>query len=185
MHNTFIFTIFAVFTKYIMMVVPKIYIAKCSKSSDGSYVAGEAIEIQEHFKGAYYNAIEGLESYGKPKNYTEKYAEAKSLDVFFPKETVYEENDVSIKLYFFDIDNHKNEDEAIKAISDSYHAFVDYISGSYIKFWDNIRKRKVMLAYQEATKVDKDTLHGIIYKSVTFKFKNVFGRSFSIDDDIF
>lgn len=167
------------------MVEPKIYIAKCTKTINGTYVAGDAVEIQEHFRGAYYNAIDGLESYGKPKVYVEKYAESQSSDVFFPSEKSFEENDVSIKLYFFDIDNHKNEEDAIKAISDTYHNFVEYISGSYIKFWDNIRKRKVMLAYQETTKTDKDTLYGIIYKSVTFKFKNVFGRSFPLNDEIF
>lgn len=167
------------------MIEPKIYIAKAIKNSDGTYSAGSEVDIQTFFKGAYYNAIDGLDAYGKTVTYSENYAENESTDIFFPKKTKYEESEFSIKLYFFDKDNHTNETDAIKAIDDTYHAFVDYISGCYIKFWDNIRKRKVMLSYQGGTNPEKDSLYGLIYKSVTFKFNNVFGRSFPLNDDIF
>lgn len=163
----------------------ELFIAKAVKNPDGTYSVGETEEIQSFFRGAFYNAIEGIEAYGKPKVYIESYAEASSTDVYYPPEIIYEENDLSLKLYFFDLDNHEDVSDAIKAIDNSYHAFVDYISGGYVKLWDSIRQRKVMLSYQSPTTPDKDTLFGIIYKSVTFKFKNVFGRSFSLDDDIF
>ena len=44
------------------MIDPKIYLAKATKNKDGTFTDGEAIEIQEYFSGAKYNAVDGLET---------------------------------------------------------------------------------------------------------------------------
>ena len=93
-----------------------------------------------------------------------------------------EKTDFTLKLYFFDPNNNSDETTAIAAIDEAYHKFVEYITGGYIKFWDNVRQRKVYLSYQESTKPSVDKLYGLVYKDVSFKFVNVFGKSFPLDD---
>lgn len=162
------------------MIKPKIYIAKATKGTNGKFVAGESVEIQEHFRGAYYNKADGVESYGKTRSYTEIFPEAPTPDIFFPDSLMRETTDFTLTLYFFDIDKHEEKTEAIKAVDEAYHAFVDYISGSFIKYWDNVRQRKILLTYQESTKPTVDRLYGLVYKEVGFKFTNLYGRSFPL-----
>lgn len=167
------------------MIKPKIYIAKVTRGTDGEFVVGTSAEIQEHFRGACYNKADGLEAYGKTRSYTETYPESPLPDVFFPDNLTREKTDFILTLYFFDIDNHEEETEAIKAVDEAYHAFVDYISGTLIKYWDNVRQRKVLLAYLEPTKPTVDRLYGFVYKEVSFKFTNLYGRSFPLDSTEF
>lgn len=165
------------------MIDAKIYIAKATKTGNGKFVSEEGVEISEYFKGAYYKKIDGLEAYGKTRTYTEKFPEEKTPDIFF--HNTLETSDVTLTLYFFDKDEHENETDAIKAIDQAYHAFVEYITGTYIKYWDNVRQRKVMLALQDAIKPTTDRLYGIVYKEVSFKFTNVYGKSFPIESTEF
>lgn len=167
------------------MLNPKIYIAKATRNPDGKFAAETGVEIQEQFKGACYNKAEGIEGYGKLRTYTETYPEAPAPDIFFPDSLTRETTDFTLTLYFFDPDKHEDEADAIAAVDEAYHSFVEYISGTYIKYWDNIRKRKVMLAYQEQTKPTVDRLYGIIYKEVSFKFTNLYGKSFPLDSTEF
>lgn len=167
------------------MIKPEIYIAKVTRGTDGEFVVGTSVEIREHFRGACYCKADGVEAYGKIRSYTETYPESPMPDVFFPDNLTRETTDFILTLYFFDIDNHDEETEAIKAVDEAYHAFVDYISGTFIKYWDNVRQRKVLLTYLEPTKPTVDRLYGIIYKEVSFKFTNLYGRSFPLDSTEF
>lgn len=163
------------------MIDPKIYMAKATKTSSGGFSVEEEVDIHEYFKGACYKAADGLEAYGKPRTYEEEYPEAATPDIYFPDTLTRETSDFTLTLYFFDPEEHEEETDAIKAIDEVYHAFVEYITGTYIKYWDNVRQRKVMLAYQEATKPTTDSLYGVVYKEVGFKFKNLYGKSFPLD----
>ena len=120
------------------MIDPKIYLAKATKNQDGTFTDGEAIEIQTYFIGAKYNAVDGLETYGKPRTYTEEYPEKESIDVFHPDNVTREKTDFTLKLYFFDPNNSTDETTAIAAIDEAYHKFVEYITGGYLKFWDYV-----------------------------------------------
>ena len=165
------------------MIDPKFYIAKVSKNANGNFIADESVEISEHFKGACYKKVDGVENYGKLRTYTETFPESPTPNIFFGN--TLETSEFTLTLYFFDIDNHEDETDAIKAVDEAYHTFVDYITGTYIKYWDNIRQRKVMLTYQEPTKPSVDSLYGIIYKEVSFKFTNLYGKSFPLNSTEF
>lgn len=165
------------------MIGAKVYIAKATKTNNGVFVSGEPVEISQHFKGAHYKKAEGLESYGKTRMYIETFPEEKTPDIYF--HNTLETSEVTLTIYFFDKDKHKNDSDAIKAIDQTYHAFVEYITGTYIKYWDNVRQRKVMLAYKGETKPTVDNLYGIIYKEVSFKFTNVYGKSFNFESTEF
>ena len=80
------------------MIDPKIYLAKATKNQDGTFTDGEAVEIQTYFNGAKYNAVDGLETYGKPRTYTEEYPEKESVDVFHPDNVTREKTDFTLKL---------------------------------------------------------------------------------------
>ena len=168
------------------MIKPQIYIARAKKSENGSGFDVEGgLEIQKCFPGAYYKKAEGLEAYGKTIIYEEDYPEESFPDICFPdipEEAKYEKTDFTLTLYFFDPDKHEKEAEEIMAIDRSYHAFVEYITGSFIKYWDNVRHRKIMLTFSGGVKPVKDTLYGIIYKEVDFKFTNIYGKSFKLDE---
>lgn len=167
------------------MIEPKIYIAKATKKSNGKFSADEGVEIQEYFPGAYYKKADGVESYGKVRSYTETYPESPTPDIFFPDDLTRDATDFNLTLYFFDPGTHTNESDAIRGVDEAYHAFVEYISGTYIKYWDNVRQRKVMLASQDAINPTTDSLYGIIYKEISFKFTNLYGKSFPLESTEF
>ena len=91
--------------------------------------------------------------------------------------------DFTLKLYFIAPDD-KKDNEAIDCIINSYHSFMDYLQGSLILYWDNVRKRKLLLALTESVKPSTTSvLEGREYLAVSFKFKNVYGKSFALDDE--
>lgn len=165
------------------MLTPKLYISKVTQTSPGQFVSQNDIDLFDHFKGAAYKEAKALEYYGKPQIITEKYPEYPAPQTLFLN--TYESCDFKLPLYFFDTQQHTDQIEAITSVDNTYHSFVDFISGTFIRLKDNIRKRKVLLLYQDATTTKTDTLYGVIYKEVEFKFTNIFGKSFPLDNTDF
>ena len=90
--------------------------------------------------------------------------------------------DFALKLYFIAPDG-KKDNEAIDYIINAYNAFFYFVSGHLILYWDNVRKRKLLLALTESVKPSTTSvLSGREYLAVSFKFKNLFGRSFTLSD---
>lgn len=166
------------------MIEPKVFLAKVSKGNDGKYAitVGTSKNVMTDFDGVFYQAADGVEAIGQPRVYTEEYPESGELDVYFPEKTTLKATDFTLKLYFIAPDN-KEGNEAIDYIINSYHSFMDYLQGSLILYWDNIRKRKLLLALTESVKPSTTSvLEGREYLAVSFKFKNVYGRSFALSD---
>lgn len=137
-----------------------------------------------------YKSCSGLESYGEVKTvYTESYAESDGTRVYVGEDAARESTSVTLELYFFGSDPDVSDEsvsddvtEQIVAASESYHKFMDYVSGCYVLYWDDYRQRQVLLYLQNAVETSSDVIKGIPYKEVSFKFSNVFGRSFSMSD---
>lgn len=166
------------------MITPKIYISTATKNIDGTFtVNNDKEDILQTFPSAKYNELDGMNAYGKPKIYTEQYAEESSQDVFFQTETLYETTDFNLKLYMIDEQSGGSDTARISAVIAQYHSLMERLAGKYIRLEDNIRKRKMMLVLADEVKPAKEQLYGIVYMSVTFKFKNIFGRSFDISDN--
>ena len=166
------------------MIEPKVFIAKVSKGDDGKYTIAEGTtkNVMTDFEGVFYQAADGIEAIGQPRVYTEEYPESDELSVYFPEKTTLKATDFTLKLYFIAPDN-KEGNEAIDCIINSYHSFMDYLQGSLILYWDNVRKRKLLLALTESVKPSTTSvLEGREYLAVSFKFKNVYGRSFALSD---
>ena len=167
------------------MIKPKVFIAKVSKDSNGKYsiIDGTTKDVMTDFEGTYYQSADGVEAYGTPRVYTEEYPESKELDVFFPENTTFKNTEFTLKLYFIapkDI----TDNDAIDYINDAYNAFTEFITGSKILYWDNVRKRKLMLALTDSVKPSTTSvLSGREYLAVSFKFKNIYGKSFPLEDE--
>lgn len=167
------------------MIDPKFFIQRIIVGEDGVDQPDEEVEISDKFKGICYNAVSGLDKYGKIRMYKEVYPESPKIDVFIPPNFTREATTISLKLYFFDPNNSSDQETAVAAVEKIYNDFVEYISGVKIKYRDNVRKRKAMLYLEEAVDPEVDKLYGIVYKSVTFKFNNIYGQTFSLDTPIF
>ena len=166
------------------MANPKIYFARISTDKDGKYIlSGDTKDMEKDFEGAMYKSADGIETVGTPKVYTEEYPEEGVMDVYFPDEMVFKSTDFTLKVYFIpkkDI----SEQEPVAQINEAYNAMKDFLSGSLVMYWDNIRKRKVLVALTESVKPTTSSVKpGGEYYEVSFKFKNVFGRSFPLDDE--
>ena len=167
------------------MIEPKVFLAKVSKGDDGKYAITEGTtkNVMTDFEGVFYQAADGVEAIGQPRVYTEEYPESNELSVYFPEKTTFKATDFTLKLYFIAPDD-KKDNEAIDYILNSYHSFMDYLQGSLILYWDNVRKRKLLLALTESVKPSTTSvLEGREYLAVSFKFKNVYGKSFALDDE--
>lgn len=169
------------------MIEPQIFISPAIKGSDGKFVVDTSKEkdILSVFPNIVYNEIDGMNTYGKAKVYTESFAEEASTDTFFPKEKMYDTTEFNLKLYLIDDSSDKDNASKIDKNIEQYHAIIDELSWKYIRLKDNIRKRKVMLVLSDSVKPTKENLKGVIYTSFTLKFVNIFGRSFALDDNTF
>lgn len=157
-----------------------IYARSFKLSSDGA-----VRDLERDFAGLRYKSASGLNGYGNPRVYEESFADADGAEVYVPDSGQLEQTEVTLTLYFFgeNMGNDGVDGDALYAEADtSYHAFMDFLRGAYVVYFDNARKRKVLLYLSSATSPKTDSLKGCVYKEVEFKFKNIFGRSFALDD---
>lgn len=167
-----------------IMIEPNVFIAKVSKDANGKYaiIEGSTKNINNDFNGVYYQSADGIETHGTPWVYTEEYPESNELDVYFSENNTFKSTDFTLKLYFIAPDG-KKDNEAIDYIINAYNSFFYFVSGHLILYWDNVRKRKLLLALTESVKPSTTSvLSGREYLAVSFKFKNLFGRSFTLSD---
>lgn len=131
----------------------------------GATESAKNLEID--FPGLKYKSLEGIDNYGKPKLYTETYAESDDLRIFIPDVITRDNPEIVLTLCFFG--NNRRE---------IYHAFVEFITGCVITYWDTCRDRKIRMVLTEAIATSEDKLYGSTpYIEVPFKFKNCSSRS--------
>lgn len=130
-------------------------------------VAQTIKNLETDFTGLLYSKLSGIDKYGKPQIYTEKYAESSALRVFIPDVITRDNPTLELTLFF--------TGETRRAV---YHSFVSYITGKKITYWDNCRNRKVDILLLEAVEPSDDKLYGSIpYIECTFRFTNLSGES--------
>ena len=64
------------------MEEPKIYISRITDAADGSSSIGEETDVMSAMPGIQYVSATGIDSYGAPSIYSEKYAEGKATDIY-------------------------------------------------------------------------------------------------------
>lgn len=145
------------------MEAPKFYIARLIDN-----VWGEATDIESKFDGLHYVKCDGLSKFGAVKNvFTETFAETSELRVYLPETVARENTDIEFE-FAFDGENRR----------DTYHSFVEWLSGKKLKYWDTLRNRELEMILMESVEPEEDELYGSHpYIKVPFKFKNLKGET--------
>lgn len=142
---------------------PKFYISRYINSS------WEAdTDIEKTFSGLHYAKCDGLDRFGAVKNvFYETYAETSELRVYIPGNVARENTDIEFE-FVFDGENRR----------DTYHNFVDWMSGKKLRYWDTLRNRVAEMILIESIEPEEDELYGSHpFIRVPFKFKNLKGST--------
>lgn len=162
----------------------KIYTKRFTPQYNGEgWTEEDEIDFLETFKGAEYKSISGLLNYGTPKVYTESFAETSELSVHLTDKR--SETEITLTLYFFPPSGTTDREAGYAEADAVYHNVVKYFTRSKIAYRDTFRKQKVLMYLSDAVTVNTDRLYGQVYKEVQFKFKNIYGRPFPLDDKTF
>lgn len=146
----------------------KFYIQRADASENG---VGPAIDLEEYFRGLKYRSCDGLETVGKVKNLeTESYAEADGSRVWHPSDesvgATCEATTVILNLVFVGKERRTTLD-----------LFRELAYSGRLLYWDTARLKKACLVLRDEQTAEKDTLKGLEYVDVKFKFVNVWGRA--------
>lgn len=133
-------------------------------------VADNAVEIdlEEHFDGLTYMKIEGLNKLGKPRVYTEKFADSDRLRVYKPDDMSRESFTVTFSFAFIG-ENRYN----------TYHEFVEYISTGVKRYHDTARNKYLYFFVNSEIKPAKEMWHGSTpYLTADIQVQSIFGKTF-------
>ena len=158
----------------------KFYMRRVTQDSEGNDIFGTITDIEEYFPGLRYKAITGMEAYGKPYTYSEAFSDSDKTAVYVPSDACNEPTTIKLTLYFFDKNEHSDLPSAITAIDAQYHAFVEFILGARILYWDDVRQRKALLYVTDKIEPTTDRVSDNFYREVTITFTNVYGRTFGM-----
>lgn len=132
-------------------------------------------DIESAFNGLIVESIEGLESFGKPSVYTEKFAESSTLDVYFPDVTARENPEITMSCAFIDKGDAYPQNGSPRRYM-AYYNFVNYITGHKIRMWDDVRKIDAVVIFDSESSRSSDLMYGSLpYFEVKFKFTNTGG----------
>lgn len=143
-------------------------------AKDGT--VGAVKDIEKDFDGCRYRYCKGLETRGSAKNiYTENYPEADGLRVYHPSDNslpvTYNETSVTLCLIFIG-ENRRS----------TFNGFCELLKSSRLYYWDTARHKKALLIPDGEISPSEDTVKGVTYIDVEFKFKNTWGRTYDCDD---
>lgn len=118
-----------------------------------------------------YKECKGLNTIGKPRVYTEKYADSDRLRTHIPKNVTHDATTVDLVLYFLGEERHKVYDE-----------FNEFITGGYRKYWDTARNKAFDFYVYDSISVSNEKWYGgMPYFEVTYKLQNLNGKTTSVD----
>lgn len=133
-------------------------------------VASDAVEIdlEEHFSGLTYMKIEGLNKLGKPRVYTETFADSDRLRVYKPDDMLRESMTVTFSFAFVGGNRYK-----------AYHDFVEYISTGVKRYHDNARNKYLYFFVNSEIKPSKEMWYGgTPYITADIQVQSIFGKTF-------
>lgn len=137
--------------------------------------------IEESFFGLVYLDATGIDSYGKPSVYTERFVESAFDSVYTDNRFGFSPTEIILRLGFIcKVDASNDAKLGIEKVNTLYHRFVEYISGCNLFYRDTLRNRIVEMFLNNTIEISKDILRGRAYKEVSFKFTNIYGRSFPL-----
>lgn len=143
------------------------YMVECDnkgKVADGAV----EIDLEEHFSGLTYMKAEGLNKLGKPRVYTEKFADSDMLRVYKPDDTTREATTVTLSFAFVGDNRYQ-----------TYHNFVEYISTGVKRYRDTARNKYLYFFVNAEIKPAKEMWYGgTPYLTVDIPVQSIFGKTF-------
>ena len=142
------------------------YMVECSNKGE---VLGTERDLEASFDGLVYMKADGLNLLGKPRVYTEKFADSDRLRVYKPEITLREPTTVTLS-FAFTGQNRYN----------TYQEFTEYVSDNYIRYRDTARNVYLYFYVEDEIKPAKEMWYGSEpYLTLDLKVKNIFGRTFN------
>lgn len=148
------------------MATYKFYMKTINK--DGS-IPDDSItkDLEADFDGLRYKECKGLNTIGKPRTYTESYADSDRLRSYIPETTLSEATDVKLTLYFMGENRHATFDE-----------FNEFILGGYRKYWDTARNKAFDFFVKDKVEIsDEKWYWSKPYFEVTYTLQNLNGKT--------
>lgn len=146
----------------------KFYMQEVDKN--GQVVEGTLRDLEVDFEGLRYCKAEGLFDIGKPKIYTETYADSDKVRTYIPEDLVNEATTVTLTLYFVG-------DTAQQSLLD----FNEYIRRGYHEFWDTQRNLRFVFYVGNEIKISEEQYKsGTLYYEVKYTLNNIYGRTYKI-----
>lgn len=145
----------------------KFYIQTINK--DGSIPEGSVTkDLEADFVGLKYKQCKGLNTLGKLRSYSEKFADSDRLRTYIPKEQTRDATTIELTLYFVGETRQKAYDE-----------FNAFICGGYRKWFDTARRKTFDFIVTESVSISDEMWYGSTpYFEVTYKLQNLNGRTF-------
>ena len=126
--------------------------------------------IEDSFEGLRVATVKGLSDKGKPRIYTETYAEIDGTDVYIPEDIKRDSTDIEIEILFMG-DGYR----------DVYDSFVEFITGAKIKYHDTCRNRQLEMVLNDSIEVSDEMLYGgQPFVMASFKFLNLAGHTIKV-----
>lgn len=126
--------------------------------------------IEDSFKGLRVATVKGLSDKGKPRIYTETYAEIDGTDVYIPEDIKRDSTEIEFEILFMG-DGYR----------DVYDSFVEFITGAKIRYHDTCRNRQLEMVLNDSIEVSDEILYGgQPFVMASFKFLNLAGHTIKV-----
>lgn len=114
-----------------------------------------------------YKQCKGLNTIGKPRVYTEVYADSDRLRSYIPETPLFDATEIELTLYF--------TGENRQA---SFDAFNEFILGGYRRYSDTARNKAFDFFVKDKVEISKEQWYGSMpYFEVTYKLQNLNGKT--------
>lgn len=144
----------------------KFYMAECD--ADWKINSNTQKDLEVDFEGLRYQEAKGLNLTGKPRLYTETYADADKVRVYIPENVTYEPTTITFSFVFFGENRYKTYDE-----------FVAWVSGKRMVYHDDARNKWAYFYVADSVQPAEEMWYGSTpYLRLELKVSNVYGRTF-------
>lgn len=146
----------------------KFYMAECD--ADWTIKSNTQKDLEVDFDGLRYQEAKGLNLTGKPKLYTETYADADKVRVYIPENVTYEPTTITFRFVFFGDNRYE-----------TYDSFVTWVSGKRMVYHDTARGKYAYFYVGDSIQPAEEMWYGSTpYLRLELKVSNVYGRTFDV-----
>lgn len=144
----------------------KFYMAECD--AEWKVKDSTTKDLEVDFEGLRYQEAKGLNLTGKPRLYTETYADADRVRVYIPENVTYEPTTITFRFVFFGDNRYA-----------TYDSFVAWVSGKRMVYHDDARNKWAYFYVADSVQPAEEMWYGSTpYLRLELKVSNVYGRTF-------